>query len=76
MQLAWIGETEHELREKKTDDTCLMKSSLEVNDLISVSFEQSPVIRHLCHMRVVLHFLCSAGKLLEHLFFFMKQHLL
>lgn len=48
-----------------SNDTCLVKPSLQVYDLVSVAFEQSTVIGHLGHVRVILHLLCSAGKLMQ-----------
>lgn len=50
---------------QKSDNTYLLKPPLEVDNFIAIPFEQSPIIRHLCHMGVILHFLCSAGKLIK-----------
>lgn len=52
-------------KKRKSGDTCLVKSSLEFCNFIAIPFEQSPIIWHLCYVRVVLHFLCCACKLFQ-----------
>lgn len=58
---------------RRNNNTNLMKASFKINNFISIPFEQCSIIRHLCHVRIILHLLCSAGKLkLENVF--LKKH--
>lgn len=47
----------------RNNNTDLVKAPFKINNFISIPFEQCSIIRHLCHVRIVLHLLCSAGKL-------------
>lgn len=57
----------------RNNNTDLVKAPLEINYFISIPFEQCSIIRHLCHVRIILHLLCSAGKLKLEFFFFLKE---
>lgn len=65
MHVVIMGVTGTWLNKNKKTDTYLVKPSLEVYNFVAVPLEQSPVIRHLRHMGVVLHFFGSAGKLTQ-----------